>query len=197
MLVAKIAHTRSWMGVAWCGFGALIRGGRPIRRLQLFVKALCHHCPDNPLACPCVDGHLHVWDPTQLEHFQTLFQFYPFFTLFVTLSTGVIPWTLNFENGVLRNGQELQCARRAWLRCSWSYEDTECSWSRAEIRGSFCAKTTMSTWTNLELLLLNKEERIRKMNFRQLPHTVAFSCLPRSFWVLLIIKGTKRRRLGA
>ena len=69
--------------------------------------------------------------------------------------------------------------------------------SRAEIRGSFCAKYTVSTWTNLELMLLNKEERIRKMNFRQLPHTVAFSCLPRSFWVLLIIKGTKRRRLGA
>ena len=56
----------------WCGFAALIRGGRPIRRLQLFVKALCHHYPDNPLACPCVDGHLsggtlHSWNTSKLS----------------------------------------------------------------------------------------------------------------------------------
>ena len=41
-----------------------------IRRLQLFVKALCHHwhCPDDPSACPYVNGHLPGETLRQLEH---------------------------------------------------------------------------------------------------------------------------------
>ena len=43
------------------------RGGRSIKRLQLLMKALCHHCSDDPLACPYVDGHLSGETLRQLE----------------------------------------------------------------------------------------------------------------------------------
>ena len=72
-LVAKIAQEVRWE-VVWDA--ALGRGGRSIRRMQLLVKALCHHCPDDPLACPYADGHLSGETLRQLEHsnFQILFQ---------------------------------------------------------------------------------------------------------------------------
>ena len=70
-LVAKIAQEVGWE-VVWDA--ALSRGGCAIRRLQLFVKALHHHCPDDPLACLYVDGHLSGETLRQLSHsnFQTL-----------------------------------------------------------------------------------------------------------------------------
>ena len=36
----------------------LNRGVRLIRRLQLFVKTLCHHCSDEPSACPYVNSDI-------------------------------------------------------------------------------------------------------------------------------------------
>jgi len=42
------------------------------------------------------------------------------------------------EIGVLRNGEQLQCVGRAWLRFSWSYEDAEYSWSAPWDRRQFC-----------------------------------------------------------
>ena len=54
-------------------------------------------------------------------------------------------------------------------------------WDKRQFR----AKTTMSTRTSLELVLLNKEERkqerITKMTL-SISHTFAFSCLPCAFW---------------
>ena len=47
--VAKITQKVGWEVV--CD-AALSRRGQSIRRLQLFVMALCHHCPDDPMACP-------------------------------------------------------------------------------------------------------------------------------------------------
>jgi len=64
-LVAKIAQEVGWE-VVWDA--ALSRGGCAIRRLQLFVKALHHHCPDDPLACLYVDGHLSGETLRQLSH---------------------------------------------------------------------------------------------------------------------------------
>ena len=65
------------------------------------------------------------------------------------------------ENGVLRNEQQ-------WA-VLWTVR----------------AKTTVSTRTSLELVLLNKEERkqerITKMTL-SISHTFAFSCLPCAFW---------------
>ena len=95
-LVAKIAQEVGWE-VVWDA--ALSRGGRSIKRLQLLVMALCHHCPDDPLACPYADGHLSGETLRQLEHsnFQILFQysnvhfncFSPVFvTLFLTFPSG-------------------------------------------------------------------------------------------------------------
>ena len=46
-LVAMIGQKGGWE-VVWDA--ALSRGGQSIRRLQLLVKALCHHCTDDPLA---------------------------------------------------------------------------------------------------------------------------------------------------
>ena len=70
-LVAKIAQEVGWE-VVWDA--ALSRGGCAIRRLQLYVKALRHNCPDDPLACLYVDGHLSGETLRQLSHsnFQTL-----------------------------------------------------------------------------------------------------------------------------
>ena len=55
--------------------------------LQLFVKALCHWCPDDPSACPYVNSHLPGETLRQLEHlnFQTLFQYFHIF--FICLAT--------------------------------------------------------------------------------------------------------------
>ena len=93
----------------WCGFAALIRGGRPIRRLQLFVKALCHHYPDNPLACPCVDGHLsggtlHSWNTSKLSVVSILSVFHTF--------CNVVHWGyfMNFELGKWRPTQRAAAA---------------------------------------------------------------------------------------
>ena len=71
--MAKIAQEVGWE-VVWDA--ALSRGRWSIRRLQLLVKALSHHCPDDPLACPYVDGHLSGETLRQLEHsnYQILFQ---------------------------------------------------------------------------------------------------------------------------
>ena len=69
-LVAKITQEVGWE-VVWDA--ALSKGVRSTRRLQLFVKALCHHCPDDPSACPYVNSHLPGKALRQLEHsnFQT------------------------------------------------------------------------------------------------------------------------------
>ena len=68
-LVAKIAQEVGWE-VVWDA--VLSRGG--------LVKALCHNCTDDPLACPYVDGHLSGETLTQLEHLNF---FYLFFTKFL------------------------------------------------------------------------------------------------------------------
>ena len=141
LLVAKIAHTRSWMEGGVALQLSLEEGDQlgDCSYLWRLFATIAH--ADNPLTCPCVDGHLsggtlHSWNSSKLSVVSILFVFS--YTLFVT-STGIISWTLNFENGVLRNGQQLQCARRAWLQCSWSYEDTECSWiSRWDKRQFLC-----------------------------------------------------------
>ena len=56
-LVAKIVQEVGWE-VVWDA--ALSRGGWSIRRMQLLVKALCHHCPDDP-------WHAHMLMVTCLE----------------------------------------------------------------------------------------------------------------------------------
>ena len=89
-LVAKIAQEVGWE-VVWDA--ALSRGGQSIRRMQLLVKA----CPDDPLACPYVDGHDHLCGETlrQLEHsnFQLLFSV----VCILYVSLGLCNETLNFE----------------------------------------------------------------------------------------------------
>ena len=53
-------------------------------------------------------------------------------------------------------------------------------------KDQFCAKTTVSTSTICEILLLSivvVTRRMRKMAL-SLPHTFMFSCLPCGFWAL-------------
>ena len=201
LLVAKIAHTRSWMegGVA---LQLSLEEGDQLGDCSYLWRPFATIAQITPWhAHACVDGHLSGVTlytagtlPNSLSVVSILSVFHTFCN--VVHSGG---YSMNFELWKWRPTQRAAAASLEELGFGAIkvMKTLSVRGSRAEIRGSFCAKTTVSTWTNLEFLLLNKEERIRKTNFRLLPHTVAFSCLPRSFWVLLIIKGTKRLRLGA
>jgi len=83
------------------GCSSQYRGVRSIRRLQLFVKTLCHHCPDDPSACPYVNSHLPGETLRQLEHsnFQT-FSNVIFFICFVTCF--ILICTVTFPTGVIQ-----------------------------------------------------------------------------------------------
>ena len=56
------------------------------------------------------------------------------------------------------------------------------------IKGQFHGKMTVGTWIVFKILLLNVVVLTRKetKNVTLQPHTLAFTCLPRGFWALII-----------
>jgi len=123
--------------------------------------------------------------------------------MIIVLSLGTrlrVHMRTTFENGVLHNRQQPGSAVNSSIDQGEFRAMKTLSGRIAPCcdKHQFCDKMTVSTWTIFEILLLNivvwrkkEERRMRKMAVL-LPHTFAFSCLPRGFWalvwVLLIIK---------
>ena len=72
-MISKGNHLQDWERVTaskLCGGGLSTVGGKDCTRSGIGGgKALCHHCPDDSLACPYVDGNLSGETLRQLKAF--------------------------------------------------------------------------------------------------------------------------------